>query len=374
MIKHFSILSIFWVNSLLAFDFESHDDFSAFEGKPVVALWRGTYFSPSHFATDQDQQNYINAHGPQVPLYCAASHRTTKVSYTELLTPRKIQILEESVTQIQTIFKAMETSAAITIDRKQFSNHRHAFQQIYSNSTDFIAALGEEVIPASYRKHAPFLKNLPKGNPLLSFSTDVTHAGKYGYGLKDYGHIDSLSSLYDATGHRQHTYVGYLQGVFLTDDIAKYTMPYDVVRHHKEENINISHHFSNDILSEKEVSMVGKMLGQAVVLTLPLEIPDLSGPYPGEYRSKFGLTKRKYDNIRALITDPDQTAEKKQERITRMLKEIISPAKEDDGLVYTNTLVHKAKATLEKTFDQFDDFQKGRIGLDGRVYDPDQHA
>ncbi len=372
MFKYFMILCIFCNASFSAF--ELHDDFSAFEGKPVVALWRGTYFSPTHFPTDQDQRDYMASHGLQVPIYCAASHREANITYTQPLSTKRRSVLNQSSERIQKTFKEMAISPPITIDRKQFSNRRHAFQQIYSNSTDFIAALGQEVISPTYRKYKPLLQGLPKGNPLLSFTTEVGHAAHYGYGLKDYGHIDALHSLYDENGHRQHTHVGYLQGIFLTNDIAKQTLPYDVVAHHGAGHIKISTHFSNNILSEKEVSVVGKMGGSAVVIKLPLEIPDLSGPYPGEYREKFGLTKRKYDNIHAVVTDPQTPLAQKQARVSRMLKELITPQKEDNGLVYKHTLYHKAQDVLESIFDGFDDFREGALGLDGRVYDADLHA
>ncbi|HCI48570.1 MAG: hypothetical protein A2621_04240 [Alphaproteobacteria bacterium RIFCSPHIGHO2_01_FULL_41_14] len=364
-----SFFLLFLSHNVLSAPFSTSEDLSKFDGKPVVVLWRGTHFSPTHFEDDQAQRDYMAAHGLQIPIYCAAAHKKNNVLYTDPLTPAREKSLDAVVSQIQVFFKKMEASQPITINRKGFSNRRHAFQQIYSNSTDFISGLNQPILPQTYSKYKAMVEGLPKGNPLLSFTTDVSHAGNYGYGLKDYGHIDTLDSLYDAEGHRQHTHLGYLQGIFLTDTIAKKTMPYDVVAHHKEKNIKISTHFSNNILSEKEVSFVGKMLGQAVVITLPLEIPDLYGDYPGEYRTQFGLTKKKYDNIRAIVTDKNTSVEIKQARVTRMLKELIYPAKEDGQLIYKNTLAHRARTHLREILENRENFKKGIIGLNGRVYD-----
>jgi hypothetical protein len=368
MLKYILFLTLIVINSL-AFDFTAHEDFSAFEGRPVVALWRGTYFSPTYFKTEQDRRSYLAAHGVQVPIYCAAAHKKTNISYTQSLTPLQQTSLERTVSEIQTVFRRLETSPQITIDRRAFMNPRHAFHQRYSNSTDFIHALGQDTLPTSYIKYVPVLAGLPKGNPCLSFTTDSGHAGSYGYGLKDYGHIGLIDSLYDEMGHRRVTHIGHLQGVLLTDETARQTMPYDVVKHHDHGDIKISTHFSNNILAEGEVTFIGKMGGSAVVLTMPLELPDLAGDYPAEYREKFGLTKRKYDNIHDLVTDRRTSQEKKGERITKMLKEIISPTKEDDGLVYKNTLIYKARAAVDTIFEEFHEHVPGVIGLDGRVHD-----
>lgn len=371
MVKYFISLFITLCSyTVIALDFDVHGDLSSFEKKPVVVLWRGTHFSPTHFPDTPAQQKYMGAHGLQVPIYCAAAHKKTEISYTAKLTRKHQVSLNACVRDIQTRFKALEQSGPITIDRKPFDHRRHAFQQIYSNSTNFIAALGADQLPTHYRKYRPILTGLPKGNPLLSFTTDVGHAGSYGYGLKDYGHIDALSDLYDAQGHRQYAYAGYLQGILLNDNTARLTLPYDVVAHHNKGHITVSTHFSNNILTEKEVSFVGKMLGSAVTFTMPVELPDLSGPYPGEYRNKFGLTKRKYDNIRGIVTDPQTSSDKKKDRVTRMLKEIISPLREDNGLVYRHTLRHATDTFIEGVRDGFDDFKAGAIGLNGRVYNP----
>lgn len=362
------------VTNALSFDFTKCEDFSQFEGNPVVALWRGTYFSPTYFNTPQSQRDYMAAHGLQVPIYCAAAHKKTGISYTEALTSLQETSLERTVSEIQTVFRRLGTSPQILIDRRTFLNHRHAFHQRYSNSTDFIHALGQETLPTSYRKYAPLVKGLPKGNPCLSFTTSSSHAGSYGYGLKDYGHISVLESLYDQAGRRKFSHIGYLQGIFLTDATAQQTMPYDVVKHHAHGHIKISTHFSNNILAEEEVTFVGKIPGSAVVVTVPLELPDLSGDYPAEYRKKFGLTKRKYDNIHGLVTDRQTDKDKKEARITKMLKEIIAPSKEDDGLIYKNTLSHTARAVVDTIFEGFDDHVPGVIGLDGRVHDAERYA
>lgn len=374
MILYLASLLILIASHLFSAVFRHHDDFNAFDGKPVVALWRGTYFSRTHFPNQESQSNYMAAHGLQVPIYCAAAHRQIGISYTQEITPQIMSDLNKSVAHLHTLFKSMEARGPITIDRHTFSSHRHAFQHIYSNSTNFIAALSEPELPTTYRKYKPVLEGLPQGNCELSFSLDVVHGGKYGYGLKDYGHIDALGNLYDDQGHRQHTYIGYLQGIFMTDALAKQSMPYNVVAHHHAGHVTISSHYSNNILSEQEVSFVGTIPGKAVVITSPLKIPDLSGPYPGEYREEFGLTKRKYDNIRGVVTDQQTSAEHKNERIRRMLNEIIQPARVDDRLVYRHTIRYKAQEVLSHIFDGLNSHVEGIIGLDGRVHNKAQYA
>ena len=359
-------IALFFIQSGFCYEFETVGDFSAFDEKPVVALWRGTHFTPTHYPDKRSQRRYMQHHGVEVPIYSAAVHRKTQVGYDQALSDLNLKAMDLEVEALRKTFKGFEDSLQITIDKRTYNNRRDAFQQIYANSTTFISGLGSTALPTQYKKYKPMTSKLPKGNPLISFSSDIRHAAKYGYGLKDYGHLQELGPLYDEKGKRSMRYIGFLQGVFMTDHAAKRSMPYDVVLHHKADDINVKTHFSNNILSEHEVSCVGKVAGPNVVVTLPLKVPDFSGPYPGHYREEFGLTKRKYDNISNMLTDPNVTQEKKDARIQKMLNEIIYPTNQDNGLVYKYTLCHRAE-DIFLDMPGCDEFVPGVIDLNGRV-------
>jgi hypothetical protein len=179
------------------------------------------------------------------------------------------------VNQIQGVTRKLEESGPIKIDGQVFHAKRDAFQQKYTNSTNFISSIGKSF----QKKYKPILEGFPEGNPLLSFSTGVKHAALYSYGMKNYGKTTTLDPEYDDVGKPANQVIGYLQCVLLTDDVAKKTMPYNVVLNHANEYIKVKTYSSCNILAENEVSLVGMVPPESVVMTMPLRVPDFSKSY-----------------------------------------------------------------------------------------------
>lgn len=346
-----------------AFDFSSCNDFSSFESKPVVALWRGTNFTQEYFPDKTAQDQYMNAHRILKPIYCAAAHKATGISYTKKLSSKDKGNLNQVIANVQALIRQLEKNEPITIDRQLFSTKRHAFQQKYSNSTAFIASIGGKV----QRKYKSILEGFPAGNPLLSFTTSIKHAALYGYGMKNYDSLVVLDPDYDDTGKPRNITIGYIQGILLTDKVAKEIMPYDVVLHHGAGNIKINTNPRCNILSEHEVSLVGMVPGKSVVLTLPLKVPDFSKPYDVSVVEAFGLRKTKFTNARTIITDKQTSDDVKKECVQKVIQTIIEGTPTDD-LAHDKTLSYRAKNIFEDLFEQQTvTYVKGIVNLNGRV-------
>lgn len=279
-------------------------------------------------------------HGPKTPLLSASVYTKQGLSYTEKLPLAKD--LNVVIAEIQATLKRMNQTPTVVIQGKAYPSLRHAFQEKYTNSTDFIAQL----FSRPTRETAPFLPADYSfdGNPLLSFSLDdIAHPGKYSCGLKNYGAKNQLLPEYDNEGQPKNKVLGGIYGVLLTDTLAKKAQPYNVVAHHNKKIIKVSTHFRNNILSEKEVSLAGAVPGKFVTCFIPFEVPNFKYPYNADDKTNYGLTKRRFENIRGILTDPQTPQENKDKKVHDMLQKMIQGTPTDDG-AHEQTLTYKFKA------------------------------
>lgn len=338
-------------------------DLSKFDKVPVVALWRGVHFLPNHFTDTASIDRFSKVRVNGVPLYCSSAYQSAGVAYNSKLRKQDCVAMDRSVGGLRRIFSVLNNRGAEIIDGQEFYSARDAFQQKYTNSTDFISRIGN----GSQSKYRGILNGLPKGNPLLSFSKHVKHPALYAYGMKDYGSSDCLTPEYDDLGKPANSVLGHLQCCLLTDEEAKAALPYDVQLNHQAGYIKVKTYSSCNILSEAEVSVVGKMSGGSVVFSTPLEVPDFSAQYDHTMKSRFGLTKRRFENAKAIIADAQTSEEEKDKKVSDVIKGIIE-GKQTGDLAHESTMVYSLPKLLEDAFDgQGIEFRKGAVDINGRV-------
>jgi hypothetical protein len=320
--------------------------FGLFDNEPVAVLWRGVHFSPSVFPTSQCVNDHLLHHGVQMPIYCRAAYKNSGISLFERLTIPNQQLLDRVCVRLYSVFTDMSESYSFKLNGKTFFNARHAFQQFYTNSTDFIHRIGNN----PQDKYKKILQCLPEGNPLLSFSTSIKHSAYYGYGVKDYGPSNRLTLLYDDRGRPNVTYLGYIQCILLTDEASRKARAYNVVLNHNAGNIKVMTYSSCNILSENEVSLVAKVPGENVVMTIKLKAPDFSQPYNHTVTEETGLTKRKYDIARDTIMDQQISNEEKEKKVDSVLKSITEGNQTND-LAHNYTLTYKYANRIQEMMD-----------------------
>lgn len=338
-------------------------DLYSFDNKPVVALWRGVHFLPAHFADTASIDDFNKTRINGEPLYCSSAYQSACVPYNSRLSHQNKLRMDLAVGGLRQVFTTLSNQGTFTLDKREFFTARDAFQQKYTNSTDFISRIGD----GSQSKYKGILAGLPKGNPLLSFSKHVKHPALYAYGMKDYGSNGCLNPEYDDAGKSANPILGHLQCCLLTDAEAKSCLPYDVQRNHQSGYIKVKTFSSCNILAEAEISVVGKVSGDSVVLSSPLEVPDFSGAYNHAIKEKFGLTKRRYDNAKAIIADTQTSREDKDKKVSDVLKGVIK-GKHTGDLAHENTLSYRMPKLIEEAFDeQGVDYRKGIVDINGRV-------
>lgn len=239
-----------------------------------IALARGIHFSPSHF-NKQKRSELRKAQDAGHDIYSSAAYDLAKV---QLGADDQQEIVKEQAIVVRDQIKSLKKKS------------RNTFQQIYSNQYDkFHGLLGTD------KEGGAFKAFTSKKNPQVSTAEDFFHAAKYAGGLKFLGNgITSLDPEYDAEGKPKHPYIGKISLILIKKDVLKEMDPYFVVHGHANDNITIYHHFSNNILAEREVSFPGLIEGNHVVFSVPIRVPSFKGDYKPWYQEKYGITETSY--------------------------------------------------------------------------------
>lgn len=343
------------------------EDLDYFADKPVAVLWRGTHFLKEHFPNQAARKKYWETQTVGEPMYAAAAYRQTKIPLGTQPNERQKVLLYNVATSIQGQIDGLSRRGSISFNGTQFENQRYAFQHVYSNDYDLFGQLVRGNAPAKY---GPLIAGLKlEGNPFLSCSQSIEHSGKYGFGLKYYGDdVTILDPSYDDTGRPRNAFLGVLHGIVLDKGMAKETLPFSVPAHHAAGHIRVSTHYTCNILTEQEVSLVGRVPPNAVVLQYPITVPSFAGDYDGDYRERYGLTQRRFKNIQAVLTDAQTKPAEKKEKVTKMMGQIISSPRKDKAGYHQYTLSYRLRHEMMRRLEGIG-AEPHFIGSDGTLED-----
>jgi len=319
LFKNISILALLTTQLLIAMDpnpeldpnyiyypptVEGHLD--QFADERVIVLYRGVHFLENQFSQAQRQQ-YIQTDHTFCSMYASAVYERAHLGYDQVDHP----LLRANAQQVADQINHLNDEDECIVNRRHFWNQRYAFQQLYSNDYErFFQQLRQ---PSGDYK--PIFENFNfTKNPLISFSDRVKHPGKYGFGLKNYGHNQALSPHYNLQGQPHHPILGKLYGIILDETLVEELMPLNVMKAHHSQALNLKTHFRNDILSEREISIAGVIPEECVVFEMPLQVPSFSGAYPNYYKEKYGLSKTRYQNYKTIFTNAQTTQEKRNKK------------------------------------------------------------
>jgi len=133
---------------------------------------------------------------------------------------------------------------------------------------------------------------------------------------------------YREDGKPKHPYLGKVC-VLLVDvsELSKLS-PYFVVYAHANGRVKISTHFSNNILSEREVCFPGFVPGRCVLYEKVVRLPSFVGSYKAYYKEKYGITERSFKIIQGkLLKEPDksdpETRRKRMVTVNNLIQKVI---------------------------------------------------
>lgn len=278
-------------------------------GEQALAFYRGIHFSPSFFTKHQrSQMRKIDEKGKAI--YSLAAYDLAGVASSAEIDNAKRRILNRESIRVKKVISGL------------VKTDRNAFQQLYTNRYDGF----NHALEARLGVFKSFLS--PK-NPLASTGEIFRSAGMYTVGKKfARAGIENLNPEYDLNGKPKHPYLGKVY-VILVDcsDIEKLD-PYFIVYAHAHKEIKISTHFSNDILSEREVSFPGLIPGKYVVYEKMVRVPSFNHVrYPEYYGQKYGINERSYKILRTKLKKPKKEGEYEGQRaitVNGLIEKIIN--------------------------------------------------
>jgi hypothetical protein len=322
-------------------------DLSNFEGENVVVMYRGVHCLSDKFNADERRDFLAESHVNK-GMFSSAAYELADLDYNEHDDPDLVEYGQSVAQQINDL----NDTEAFTVQGRQYTSERFAFQQLYSNNC---AGFYKQLTNPS-ADYSPIFDQFDfTKNPLLSFSDRVKHPGKYGYGIKNFGDNVRLSPEYDLQGRPKHPILGKLYGIVLDEAAVEELQPLNVVAAHNSNYISLSSHFRNDILSEREISIAGYVPEEYVVFEMPLQVPSFHRTScPGYYMQKYGLSNARYKNYRKLFTSQQTTPEAREKGTTKLINEIIQATRQDNNLRYKNCVDPLVPDIFEEELDRID--------------------
>ncbi len=341
------------------------EDLDNFADKPVAVLWRGTHLLREHFPNHPARMRYWEAQTVGEPIYATAAYKKTQIPLGTAPNARQQILLYNAATNIQGQIRGLSQKGPILINDHAFEKHRYGFQHIYSNDYDLFGRL---VTGAAPTKYGALVSGLDLGgNPFVSCSESIVHSGKYAFGMKYYGdNVTILEPNYDATGRPVNPFLGVLHGMVLDEVMLREVLPFSVPAHHAAGHIRVSTHYTCNILTEREVSLVGRVPPGAVVLEYPITVPSFSGDYDGVYREQYGLTLRRFNNIKAVLTDEQTKPAKKKEKVSQMMEQILASPRRDKAGYHKCTLAEKLTTQMGERLEDIG-AEVWPIGVEGTL-------
>lgn len=275
----------------LLYDSDSEDEegyeyqgFSDFEipehlrGRGCLVLFRGIHFSRSFFTKEQ-RSHLRRTSLTGRPIYSSAVYDVSNIEFDAEDFDEEL-VLENAIVIRDRIIRLS-------------SANRNRFQDLYVNKYENFHSKLENTSEEDEEIFHGFDSSM---NPQLSFSEILLHPYKYAFGQKSWMRSNGiLEPEYDEFGEPKHSYLGEIYIVMIPIDEIEEIDPYFVVSSHARNKINISNHFSNNILSEREITIPGFIYGRYVVYSKAVRVPSFSWEeYQSYYEAKYGITQRSF--------------------------------------------------------------------------------
>jgi len=315
-----------------------------FANQKVLVLFRGVHLLANNFTSEQ-REAYIFSIQANKPMYCSAVYKSAQQNYNFA----DFGVLNNHARNIAAQIHVLDSLGPITIGERNYASRLYVFQEIYSNSSIHFF---QQLYQPFYPYQDIFERFTFKDNPLLSFSDDVKHPAKYGYGLKNFGKSEPLLPEYDNDGKPRHPILGKLYGIVLNEAAVKRLKPLNVVKAHETKMLKIYSHFRKNVLSEREISIAGSVPAEHVVFEMNLSVPSFDGSYKSYYFQKYGLTKRRYNNFYKVLRKENLSREDRNEKTKDFMSQIIEARNQTQDLANEFCISPFVKNLLENKLIQ----------------------
>ncbi len=338
-----------------------------FSNENVVVVWRGVHFLEDHFESNKDRLTYWQRQDVQMPIYCAAAHEKTRIPFGSKINARQHVLFGNAAKDIQSQIDAMRKSLNFRLNDTIFDNRRFAFQHLYSNDYDRFHNILSDQCPQKYQALSHGLRF--SHNPFVSCTTSISHAARYAFGMKYYGDTATpLKPDYKYSGNPENPWLGILYGMILDEKVADEILPFNVPAHHHAGHISVNTHYTCNILTEEEVSVVGRIPGKAVVIKHPMTVPSFYNEYDASiHHEKYALSAQRYDNAKSKLKKRNKKNGDVRQKVTEdIMGQIITPKNKDKAGNHKKTLEYTLTQQMKRKLRNLG-ATLGEIGTDGKI-------
>lgn len=288
-----------------------------------VAFFRGVHYLKNIFSQEEHRKLRKQSQIGKT-VYASAVHELTNT--TPIDDAPDTRLLETEARNLRRTINELKQEKLVdpiagSGKLRTFNNPYAAFQQLYTNSYDNFHAAMKNKNPKEI-----FEKFVSTRNPLVSTAEgEALHGGKYGGGIKGFGKEGKrlMPNYHQETGKPKHPYLGKIYVILISAPELIDLDPSCVIKMHANNEITITTHFSNNILTEREASFPGFIPGQFIIYERNVRVPSFQGPYKDYYLDKYGLSKEKYENRQKKIFQTKRGTPERKEVVDEILNLII---------------------------------------------------
>lgn len=291
--------------------------------KISVAFFRGVHYLKNIFSQEEHRKLRKQSQIGKT-VYASAVHELTNISPVDEAPDS--QLLQKEARNLRRTINELKQEKTIepvsgSGKLRMFKTPYAAFQQLYTNSYDNFHSAMQAQQPKEV-----FGKFKSNRNPLVSTAEgEALHGGKYGGGIKGFGKEGKrlMPNYHQETGKPKHPYLGKIYVILISAPELLDIDPSFVLKMHANNEITITTHFSNNILTEREASFPGFIPGQYIIYERNVRVPSFQGPHKDYYLDKYGLSKEKYENRQKKIFQTRRGTPERKEVVDEILNLII---------------------------------------------------
>ena len=270
-----------------------------------IPFYRGVHYLTNLFPNSKSRKDHRSNAKAGVPLFSSAAYSLLGKQFLDQDIDKKL--LEQNarlIAKVLEIFKSEYPTEYYQFHEIYSNNHEkfhknlksslnkmNRFQQTHAlDCFDVYKKLFSEFIglDTQYQQEA-FQRN-----PFVSCSMTVKHGLKYALGLKSFNG-EPLSPDYNTVGQPSQPYLGVLYTILIDPVNLLNIDPTSILGAQQNNQLTVSYHPTNNILSEYEVSFFGWIPSQYVFLTTPARVPSFKKGIKTYHYLKYGLRKNTPD-------------------------------------------------------------------------------
>lgn len=270
-------------------------------------FFRGVHLFPKYFPDSKSRANFLRNSQVGNPIFSPATFKELNINYTSL-DERGISLERKDCQKHDEALKASEN-----IKQQIIKLRKDIHKRVRNETYDF--TLYTALHYSYVKSYSTFIDiELKKfgneftfrDNPFVSVSAGLWHPLKYAFGAKIKEHTP-LSPQFDHYGKPQYPYLGKVYLILVPNNEISQGEIFKVAEAYKRWKGAGNPKYCNQVemmlvkirtSKEKEVIFPGFISGEYIIYEHIVRVPNFRHSWKKDHESKYGLTKKKYNNIK----------------------------------------------------------------------------